>query len=165
MCRCWSWWWSQTKLTTMSTPRLTNSLKLTVGPPFLGYPCFDLGETFFGRCENSFIAFASLARFTEITGHNIVVYFPHINPYKILSRVSSTATEGSPHTPHPCGNFYLTSNSNEHIHYGQIFYLVCFMLNLLWAVTSFFKSLSIVSVPAGVVTERKAMAGGAVGRR
>ena len=75
MCRCWSWWRSQRKSTTMSTPRLTNSLKLTVGPPFLGYPYFDLGGTFFGRNESSFIAFASLAIFTEITRHDIVVYF------------------------------------------------------------------------------------------
>ena len=164
MCRCWSWWWSQTKSTTMSTPRLTNSLKLTVEPPFLGYPYFDSGGKFFGRNESSFIAFASLARFTEITRHNIVIYFPHINPYEILSRVSLTVNEGSPHTPHPCGNCYLTSNSNEHIHYGKIFHLVsCWIGCGLFLL--FFKSLSIVSVPAGVLTERKAMAGGAVGRR
>ena len=122
----------------MSTPRLTNSLKVVVEPAFLRYLCFYFGGTFFGRSESCFIAFASLARFTEITRHNIVIYFPHINPYEILSRVSLTVNEGSPHTPHPCSNCYLTSNSNEHIHWSQIFYLVCFMLNWLWAVSSSF---------------------------
>ena len=165
MCRCWRRWRCQTMSTTMSTPRLTNSLKVVVEPAFLRYLCFYFGGTFFGRSERCFIAFASLARFTEITRHNIVIYFPHINPYEILSRVSLTVNEGSPHTPHPCSNCYLTSNSNEHIHWSQIFYLVCFMLNWLWAVSSFSQILSIVSVPAGVLTERKAMAGGAVGRR
>ena len=64
--------------------------------------------SFFGRSESCFIAFASLARFTEITRHNIVIYFPHINPYEILSRVSLTVNEGSSHTPDPCSNCYLT---------------------------------------------------------